>query len=313
MSQKQTNDLYGQTRSLNLGIAMDVGVTAAFIYQEIDFLKDKGKRKDGFIYKTAAELGERFPIYSVNTIHRAITALVEGGYIEKKIKRANGSPTMHLKIIKILSPTPNKANVKMQNGNTQIGENRFTQIGENINSSTHSNPQQQGEGGLFIETKVGSSTDSTPEIGAAIEINSTDSPSSSLQGKPSATSVRNELVEQESDASANQVNGRLTNQPNNVLTNEQWKQLTDLLTPGEEYKPEFNTILSQVLASANPELATKNPMSQLLSAVKHRANDSYISDKPHLKTMSVFLKSEIGGVPVWLSCMTEGNKRKKMF
>lgn len=310
MSQEQTKD-YGTIGVFDRGVSQELGIIAAIAFGQLHYwhkiMNKTGKKR---FYKTYAEMAEETTL-SEKQLRSAYKKLVDAGYINIEIHRANNSPTCHFKVLKtaeyhtyqtLVSPLQ-----KVRNNDTAKRSETLT-----LDYHKTTTTEQKG-GGLFNRTTVAQPTDSQLQNGAVIEAQPTDAAmehsSASLNSLDALASYQDNSL----DASANQENGRLTNQQNNVLTTEQWKQLTDLLTPNEAYKPEFNPILSQVLASANPQLSTKSPFSQLLSAVKHRSTDAYIADKPHLKTMSVFLKSEIGGVPVWLSCMTEGNKRKSMF
>lgn len=302
MSRKKiTQQQYSDARGYSYGVALDVGLSAACVYQQLMFWSNVSK--GGWFYKSAVDLATELPI-SKATIDRSIKELKDAGYIEIKIKKANGAATRHIRVYS-----------KCVNGFTQNDQTyRFTQNDQTLNNKETINNNNKEVGGLFNETMVAPFTDAQPTDGPVIEEQATDHPPSSLNRKE-ATASQVTVTNQDNflDASAKQINGGLTNQEENVISKELWIQLTNLLTPNEKYKPEFNPILSQVLASVNPELKTQSGESQLLAAVKYRSTDAYIADKPHLKTMSVFLKSEIGGVPVWLSCMTEGNKRKKMF
>lgn len=72
-------------------------ITTAILLNQIVFLSDKSKRKDGFFYKTYKEwtaevcLTERQVRYSVNKLKKM-------EIIETKVMRANGSPTVHYKL-----------------------------------------------------------------------------------------------------------------------------------------------------------------------------------------------------------------------
>lgn len=90
---------YSQTCSFNTGLARELSIEAALVFDELSFWSTKGKRADGRIYKTLDDLAERLPIKPM-TMRRSIDKLVEAGYIEKVIKKANGAPTMHFLILK---------------------------------------------------------------------------------------------------------------------------------------------------------------------------------------------------------------------
>ena len=70
--------------------------TAAFLNQLI-FWSDKTKRRDGFFYKTYAEWEDEL-FLSEYQVRRSSKNLRDLGLIETKVKRANGSPTVHYKV-----------------------------------------------------------------------------------------------------------------------------------------------------------------------------------------------------------------------
>lgn len=59
---------------------------------------DKGSRKDGFIYKTAKEWTEETFLSSYE-INKARKKLESEGILETKLKKANGNPTIHYKLL----------------------------------------------------------------------------------------------------------------------------------------------------------------------------------------------------------------------
>ena len=70
--------------------------TAAFLNQLI-FWSDKTKRKDGYFYKTYTEWNEEL-LLSEYQVRRSAKILKEKGFIDTKLKKANGSPTLHYKV-----------------------------------------------------------------------------------------------------------------------------------------------------------------------------------------------------------------------
>ena len=70
--------------------------TAALLNQMI-FWSDKTKRRDGFFYKTYKEWEEE-TFLSEYQVRRASNSLKELGFLETKLKKANGSPTLHYKL-----------------------------------------------------------------------------------------------------------------------------------------------------------------------------------------------------------------------
>ena len=70
--------------------------TAAFLNQLI-FWSDKTKRADGYFYKTYAEWNDEL-LLSEYQVRRSAKILKEKGFIDTKLKKANGSPTLHYKV-----------------------------------------------------------------------------------------------------------------------------------------------------------------------------------------------------------------------
>ena len=70
--------------------------TAAFLNQLI-FWSDKTKRSDGYFYKTYTEWNDEL-LLSEYQVRRSAKLLKEKGFIDTKLKKANGSPTLHYKV-----------------------------------------------------------------------------------------------------------------------------------------------------------------------------------------------------------------------
>ena len=70
---------------------------AAALLNQIVFWSDKSKRKDGFFYKTYKEWEEELAL-SEYQVRRCVKQLEEKGVVETKLKKANGSPTLHYKL-----------------------------------------------------------------------------------------------------------------------------------------------------------------------------------------------------------------------
>lgn len=70
--------------------------TAAFLNQMI-FWSDKTRRTDGYFYKTYTEWNEEL-LLSEYQVRRSAKILKEKGFIDTKLKKANGSPTLHYKV-----------------------------------------------------------------------------------------------------------------------------------------------------------------------------------------------------------------------
>lgn len=97
----QTFD-YSQTRSFNFGIAQEVGINAALVYDELAFWVGRGKRQDGWIWKSYDEMGERLAL-TKKQLMPAYTKLEAAGYIETKIMKANGFPTKHFRLLRLVT------------------------------------------------------------------------------------------------------------------------------------------------------------------------------------------------------------------
>lgn len=93
--------------------------TAALLNQMI-FWSDKTKRRDGFFYKTYREWEEE-TFLSEYQVRRASKMLKELGFLETKLKKANGSPTLHYKLdMDVLSESIVK---KLKNRNQRNSSN----------------------------------------------------------------------------------------------------------------------------------------------------------------------------------------------
>lgn len=123
---------YNQSRSFNLGIAQDFDIATALLFDELSFWADKGKRTDGYIYKTIEELQERLPL-SKYQINKAQNNLVETGFLEKKIMRANGSPTTHYRLLK---------NLTLESKKTSLSESKKTSLSITATNTATNNKEQ---------------------------------------------------------------------------------------------------------------------------------------------------------------------------
>lgn len=70
--------------------------TGIFLAQLI-YWCDKGKRKDGYIYKTTKEWEKELGLNEYR-IRKARNTLEDMGILKTKVKKANGNPTVHYKI-----------------------------------------------------------------------------------------------------------------------------------------------------------------------------------------------------------------------
>lgn len=99
-------------------------LTTAVLLNQIVFLSDKSKRKDGFFYKTYKEWEEEICL-SERQVRYSIKKLKEMQLVETELKKANGSPTVHYKLhydklvdsILTFCQIPTKQNVSIQHDN----------------------------------------------------------------------------------------------------------------------------------------------------------------------------------------------------
>lgn len=73
-------------------------INAAILYQQLTFWSDKGGRGDGLVYKTAREIeGETTLTEKQQRAARKI--LVDMGWLEVQLMKADGSPTLHFRCL----------------------------------------------------------------------------------------------------------------------------------------------------------------------------------------------------------------------
>ena len=73
-------------------------LNTALLLNQLVFWSDKSKRTDGFFYKTYGEWQEEIYL-SEYQVRRSIKKLKELNIVETKLKKANGSPTLHYRIL----------------------------------------------------------------------------------------------------------------------------------------------------------------------------------------------------------------------
>lgn len=92
---------YSQVRAFNVGVAQDISVEAALIYDDLVYAQRNFG--DGWFFRSYEMLLKRFPFYSEQTLRRHIKKLEEGGWISTKVMKVNGKPTCHFQIGRFLS------------------------------------------------------------------------------------------------------------------------------------------------------------------------------------------------------------------
>jgi len=88
---------YSEARGYNLGIARELGLPAAIVFNQLLFWQ--ARAKGDWFYKSYEELVDELPL-SKRAIQTAKDALTESEYIETRVQRANGTPTMHYRILR---------------------------------------------------------------------------------------------------------------------------------------------------------------------------------------------------------------------
>lgn len=73
-------------------------LNTALLLNQLVFWSDKSKRTDGFFYKTYGEWQEEIYL-SEYQVRRSIKKLKELNIVETKLKKANGSPTLHYRVL----------------------------------------------------------------------------------------------------------------------------------------------------------------------------------------------------------------------
>jgi len=72
-------------------------LTTAILLNQIVFLSDKSKRKDGYFYKTYKEWEEEICL-TKRQVSYSTQKLKDMGLLETTVKKANGAPTVHYKL-----------------------------------------------------------------------------------------------------------------------------------------------------------------------------------------------------------------------
>jgi hypothetical protein len=76
-------------------------IPSAIFYAQLWYWKDKGKRSDGYIYKTKKEIQEETTL-TRDQQDRIRVRLVEKGWLATKVCRANAHATLHYKCLRQL-------------------------------------------------------------------------------------------------------------------------------------------------------------------------------------------------------------------
>lgn len=120
----------------DLAIALG-GISEAIYYQQLYFWGDKGKRSDGFIYKSKKEIQDETTL-TRDQQDRIREKLVKGGWLEVKNLKANNAPTLHYKTLREItfSISGKPANPKSGNVANQISGKPANLITETTTENT---------------------------------------------------------------------------------------------------------------------------------------------------------------------------------
>lgn len=115
-------------------------LTTAAILNQLVFYSDKGKRSDGFFYKSYKEWEEETGL-TKRQVSYSIGKIKELGLVETKLKKANGSPTIHYKLDydKLLDSIVTKCHYRLEQ-NVTIDSDKVSQsLTENTTENTTEN------------------------------------------------------------------------------------------------------------------------------------------------------------------------------
>ena len=115
-------------------------LTTAAILNQLVFYSDKGKRSDGFFYKSYKEWEEETGL-TKRQVSYSIGKIKDLGLVETKLKKANGSPTIHYKLDydKLLDSIVTKCHYRLEQ-NVTIDSDKVSQsLTENTTENTTEN------------------------------------------------------------------------------------------------------------------------------------------------------------------------------
>ena len=114
--------------------------TAALLNQMI-FWSDKTKRRDGFFYKTYKEWEEE-TFLSEYQVRRASKVLKELGFLETKLKKANGSPTLHYKLDMVVLSESIVKKLKNRNQTNSRNDNEVYEESLTVDDTVNDNSRK---------------------------------------------------------------------------------------------------------------------------------------------------------------------------
>ena len=115
-------------------------INIALFFQQLYFWSDKGKRQDGFIYKTSKEI-EKETTLSYYQQKSCQKKLIEFGVLEIKKIKANGAPTLHFKLNieraqELIDNVQNSKFEKLKNRNSRNSKIHIQETSKSLTEST---------------------------------------------------------------------------------------------------------------------------------------------------------------------------------
>ena len=125
-------------------------LTTAALLNQIVFYSDKGKRQDGFFYKSYKDWENETGL-TKRQVSYSIKKLKELGFVETKLKKANGAPTIHYKLDydKMLDSIVTKCNFPLLQNVTIDSDKMSQSLTENTTEITTENTTDIYIGELF--------------------------------------------------------------------------------------------------------------------------------------------------------------------
>lgn len=134
------------------------GLDGGLFLNQLVFWSDKGKRADGFIYKSRPEWTDETTL-SDYALRKATKELKRAGLLETKVLKANGAPTLHYRLnldalIDALVRFVDSANGNVENDDSESlksTDDGNVEIDKSITEPNHTPTQHDGGGVLSSE------------------------------------------------------------------------------------------------------------------------------------------------------------------
>ena len=122
------------------------GLDGGLFLNQLIFWSDKGKRPDGFIYKTREDWQGEL-LLSVYAIRKATKKLKDDGLLETKLHKANGAPTLHYRLDQTALLEALTRFVENDKSDLSNSANPgFVEINESITENNQTNTEHDGDG-----------------------------------------------------------------------------------------------------------------------------------------------------------------------